>query len=105
MLLQEHLLQFAERCMLHIVDRSQDTSTAVACKAIQMLRLPVLAERMTDTCTWHESSNAVSWLTAPYNVYEDLRSWSLKSGSQYCERGKTSWMLAEAQVLPGKVEV
>lgn len=45
---KEHLLQFAERCMLHIVDRSQDTSTAVACKAIQMLRLPVLAERMTD---------------------------------------------------------
>jgi hypothetical protein len=45
---KEHLLQFAERCMLHIVDRSRDTDSRVACRAIQMLRLPVLAERMTD---------------------------------------------------------
>lgn len=45
---KEHLLQFAERCMMHIVDRSHDSDQKVACKAIQMLRLPDLAERMTD---------------------------------------------------------
>jgi len=45
---KEHLLQFAERCMLHLVERTVDVDTRVACKAIQMLRHPVLAERMTD---------------------------------------------------------
>jgi hypothetical protein len=45
---KDHLFQFAERCMSHIVDRSRDIDSRVACKAIHMLRLPVLAERMTD---------------------------------------------------------
>jgi hypothetical protein len=45
---KEHLYQFAERCMLHMVDRIHDVDSRVACKAIQILRLPVLAERMTD---------------------------------------------------------
>jgi cell division protein FtsB len=44
----DHLIQFAERCMMHLVERSRDSDTRVACKAIQMLRLQVLAERMTD---------------------------------------------------------
>merc|ERR1719329_1592760 len=34
--------------MMHIVERSRDMDTRVACTTIQMLRLPVLAELMSD---------------------------------------------------------
>lgn len=46
--IKDHILQFAERCMAHIVDRTRDVDSRVSCMAIKMLRQPVLAERMTD---------------------------------------------------------
>jgi hypothetical protein len=45
---QEHLVNFAEKSLAHLMERVADTDARVAAAAIRCLRLPQLAERLKD---------------------------------------------------------
>lgn len=45
---QEHLNNFAQRCLSHLVERIGDVDARVASAALRCLRLPALAERLED---------------------------------------------------------